>query len=203
MSLIVFTGGARSGKSSVAQRLASVRAVDGASVFVVAFGRTSVDDEFAERVNRHRASRPLGWTTIEATTSGGWIDAVPAEALLVVDCLGTLLGRVMEESFAAVSGRDLGGADPLDLPPGVEQRISERFDPVVDWLGGRAADTIVVTNEVGDGVVPIYASGRVFRDVLGRANRMLVDRADLSFLCVAGRLVELSGLPREAGWPAD
>ncbi len=60
-----------------------------------------------------------------------------------------------------------------------------------------------MTNEVGDGLVPAYASGRLFRDVLGRANRMLVSRADRSYLTVCGRLVDLSALSASPAWPED
>jgi adenosylcobinamide kinase/adenosylcobinamide-phosphate guanylyltransferase len=172
MSLVVFTGGARSGKSSAAGRLAALRAADGASVCVVAFGRDGVDDEFSARVAAHRDARPASWTTIE-------------------------------QAYSECSPVPLSHAEDADLPAGLERSVRLLFDPVVEWLAQRDGDTIVVTNEVGDGVVPAFASGRLFRDMLGRANRQLVDRADASFLCVAGRLVALDALPREAGWPAD
>ena len=64
-----------------------------------------------------------------------------------------------------------------------------------------ASDTIVVTNEVGDGVVPSHTSGRLFRDLLGRCNRRLIDVADAAYLVVAGRLVPLDALTRDAAWP--
>ena len=69
--------------------------------------------------------------------------------------------------------------------PRVVEHVERVVDHVVAWLVSRRGDTMVVTNEVGDGVVPAYARGRVFRDVLGRANRALVDGADAAYLCVA------------------
>jgi adenosylcobinamide kinase/adenosylcobinamide-phosphate guanylyltransferase len=121
----------------------------------------------------------------------------------MLDCLGTLLGRVMEEQWDRLGAQALVDAPADALPVGYEDAVSTAFDDAVRWLAARTADTIVVTNEVGDGIVPSYATGRVFRDLLGRANRALCDRADAAYLCVAGRLVQLSDLPREATWPQD
>lgn len=201
MALVVFTGGARSGKSAAAERLAEQRSLDGQRVVVAVFGRCD-DPEMTERIERHRAARPAAFETVEVGAEDAWLDAVKADSLLVVDCLGTLLGRCMEragESF----GDQLADADSFHLPDGYEAAVAAIFDPLVDSLASRAGDTIVVTNEVGDGVVPAYASGRLFRDLLGRANRTLVSAADASHLCVAGRLVDLNRLPKVATWPED
>ena len=81
--------------------------------------------------------------------------------------------------------------------------MSRGYSTNLVWLVSRRGDTVVVTNEVGGGVVPAYALGRVFRDVLGRANRALVDGADAAYLCVAGRLVDLHARPTQAIWPED
>lgn len=178
MALVVFTGGARSGKSAAAQALALRREMDGGRVVVAVFGKAMPDDlEFAERIARHRADRPASFETLEADAASEWMERVPDDCVLVIDCLGTLLGLAMDS-------------------------IAD-FDRAIDWILGRTGDTIVVTNEVGDGVVPAYASGRVFRDVLGRANRQLISSADAAWLCIAGRLLDLERLPQEARWPAD
>ena len=205
MALIVFTGGARSGKSWAAEKLAQKRASDGASVTVVAFGRGHEDDaEFVARIERHRADRPAAFRTLEAADALGWRDGVPEDGLLLVDCLGTLLGRAMEEAW-----EESTAADPLldaaadTLPEGFEADVSQRLEEAIVWLAGRRADTIVVTNEVGDGVVPAYATGRLFRDLLGRANRTLVGVADGAYLVAAGRVLDLKALPGEASWPQD
>jgi len=202
MALVVFTGGVRSGKSSAALRLARTRA-GGDDVTVVAFGRKDIDVEFAERVADHRTERPSGWTTLEAADSRGWMAQVPDDGLVVLDCLGTLVGLAMEESFEATGVGVLGDADAIALPSGFEAAVHQRLDDVLRWILSRECDTIVVTNEVGDGIVPEYATGRFFRDALGRANRRIVDGADAAYLCVAGRLVDLLGLPRDARWPVD
>jgi adenosyl cobinamide kinase/adenosyl cobinamide phosphate guanylyltransferase len=165
---------------------------------VVVFGRETQDQEFAERIARHRADRPEHWTTLEADDASGWSARVPEGETVLVDCMGTLLGLIMEEA-----GLEAEPADPEVLPAAFEAHVESALGDIVGWLLSRRGDTVVVTNEVGEGVVPAYALGRVFRDVLGRANRALVDGADAAYLCVAGRLVDLCAIPTEATWPED
>lgn len=206
MALVVFTGGARSGKSRAAQRLAAARAANGALVSVAVFARDDGSDpEFADRVAKHRADRPAGWKTIEAHSAAGWLAHADDGDVLVVDCLGTMLGLAMEDAYAASVAADaaLGEADPSVLPDGFEVALAARWDAALDALLARAGDTIVVTNEVGDGVVPAYAAGRLFRDLLGRANARLVAQADAAYLVVAGRLIDLAGAPTCVRWPED
>ncbi len=200
MALVVFTGGARSGKSAAAVRLVESRPTD-AGVTVVAFGQAGIDAEFAERIATHRAQRPRGWTTVEAHDSLGWVRDVPETDIVVVDCLGTLLGLMMDEVNADAEGSVLW--DEEEMPRGFEESVERRLHAALKWITEREGDTIVVTNEVGDGVVPAYWAGRLFRDALGRANRVLVDRADAAYLCVAGRLIDLHGLPASVRWPED
>jgi adenosylcobinamide kinase/adenosylcobinamide-phosphate guanylyltransferase len=201
MSLVVFTGGARSGKSTAAQDLARSRQLRGARVVVAVFGRES-DAEMAERIARHQIDRPDGFETLAVSDPSAWLEDIGDDALLVVDCLGTLVGRVMEVAWEGAAGERMADADTT-LPVGLEADVTASVADLVERLSRRTADTIVVTNEVGDGVVPAYPSGRLFRDALGSANRALIDRADGAYLCVAGKLIDLAALPRHATWPED
>jgi adenosylcobinamide kinase / adenosylcobinamide-phosphate guanylyltransferase len=206
MALVVITGGARSGKSGAAERLARRRQAVGSPIVVAVFGHAAGGDdaEFAQRIARHQADRPQGFETIEPWPRDEWWSQVGDDALLVVDCLGTYLGRVMEDVWAEVAGDEiLREADAATLPSGFEASCQERFARATQGLTGRRGDTIVVTNEVGEGIVPNHASGRLFRDLLGQANRALVGKADGAYLAVAGRLLDLAALPVEAAWPED
>ena len=201
MALVVITGGARSGKSGAAQRLAHERAREGRPVTLVVFGSES-DAEMTERIGRHRADRPGGIVVVEATSAGDWLPRIAEGSLLVVDCLGTCLGLAMLEAWEATAeGSDMN--DAHEMPAGFGARFAESCDLVVCALLARQGDTLIVTNEVGAGVVPAFATGRIFRDELGRANERLVRRADVAYLAIVGRLLDISGLPRDAAWPHD
>lgn len=202
MALVVITGGVRSGKSGAAQRLAESRSALGQPVVVAVFASES-DAEMAERIARHQGDRPDGFTVVEAIGSTTWLRGVPRDALLLVDCLGTCLGRAMLEAWDATAPPGTGMADAAELPPGFAEEFTTRSAALVEALVMRAGDTIVVTNEVGSGVVPAFATGRIFRDELGRANAALLGAADAGFLASCGRLVDLTALPRDAAWPED
>lgn len=202
MALVVITGGARSGKSRAAEQLAKARMLEGATVTVAVFGSES-DAEMTDRIAHHRSHRPEGFETLAAENSLSWLAEVPEGALLVVDCLGTCVGRAMLEVWdeCAAAGADM--TDAAELPAGFEAAFTARVGAIVSAISERDGDTIVVTNEVGDGVVPAYATGRIFRDELGRANRTLTDIADGAYLAVAGRMIDLSAAPRDILWPTD
>lgn len=203
MTLVVITGGARSGKSAAGQRLAQMRQLDGSRVTVAVFGREEGDAEMAARIQHHRSERPAGFETLEVTEPHGWIESVAGDGLLLVDCLGTLLGLVMEREWEAATDGTLHDAEATALPVGYEDAVTSSFDEVVAALVEHDGDVIVVTNEVGMGVVPEWASARLFRDLLGRANRSLVAEADAAYLAVAGRMIDLKQVPSALTWPTD
>lgn len=154
-------GGARSGKSAVAETLAGRL---GAEVTYVATGAAGDDADMAARIEAHRARRPATWTTVEAGSD--LVDVVrslPGPVLL--DALGTWVAAT--EGFA-VDGDGLCGA-----------------------LCDRHGDTVVVSEEVGLGVHPSSESGRRFRDALGTLNQAVAAVADDVLLVVAGRVLPL------------
>lgn len=201
MSLVVITGGARSGKSSAAQLLAESRCREGADVAVAVFGRAS-DTEMAERIERHRAQRPEEFRTIEVTEPAGWLEGVADDELLLVDCIGTLIGLHLEAMWESC-GTALTDAQADGLPEGLAESTEQAVAAVIAAIIDRPGDTIVVTNEVGMGVVPQWASARLFRDLLGRANRELVAAADAAYFYVAGRAVDLTRQGPTISWPED
>jgi adenosyl cobinamide kinase/adenosyl cobinamide phosphate guanylyltransferase/cobalamin synthase len=151
-------GGVRSGKSEVAERLAG----PGPGTYLATGLVAPDDDDFADRVARHRARRPPAWATVE-------------EPRAVPEVLARLHGPVLLDA--------LGTWVANDLRPDI--------DGLVDALVSRRGDTVVVSEEVGLGVHPVSEVGRLFADVLGQANRRIADVADRCLLVVAGRVIEL------------
>lgn len=197
MALVLITGGARCGKSAIAESLALARYNVGKKVSVAVFGNPSGDDvEFAERIRHHRENRPSVFNTIEAFDKRDWLDEVKDDDTLLVDCLGTALSAIMAHEEWQRSARDA-----IDNIPG--DPIAKHFGELVEKLVNRSGDTIIVTNEVGDGLAPGYESGRIFRDTLGRYNRIIASHADSAYLCVCGHLISLTDLPTQVMWPED
>lgn len=169
MALTFLLGGARSGKSELAVRLA---AADARPVVVIVTAEPG-DDEMAERIRRHRQERPAGWSTIETPLElAAAVRRPPPEAAVIVDCLTRWVANAME-----------WGAD--------EGEIVREADDVASALAGRAAPAVVVSNEVGLGIVPVNDLARRYRDVLGRVNTTVASRADRAYLVVAGRALPL------------
>ena len=178
--LVLVLGGARSGKSAFAERLA--RAEGGDAVLYVATA-TVTDEEMAARIARHRADRPAAWETIELPRRVGaaLMKRPTLPPVILLDCLTLLL------STPAFTNPDL-----------TEEMIETHAAAEVDGLlrlGDTFAGTlIVVSNEVGMGMHPNAPLGRMFRDALGRANQRLAARADAAYLLVAGMPLDLHQL---------
>jgi adenosylcobinamide kinase/adenosylcobinamide-phosphate guanylyltransferase len=171
--LTLVLGGARSGKSAHARKLAEDR---GSAVLFVATAEP-VDDEMAERIARHREERPGGWRTLEAPRGIG--PAIERHAgaadLILVDCLSVLAGNIFSVEDTAAA----------------ESALSKELDLLLEVYERSAAEWILVSNEVGMGVVPAYPLGRTYRDALGRAHQRLARRADEAYLLVAGLALRL------------
>jgi adenosylcobinamide kinase/adenosylcobinamide-phosphate guanylyltransferase len=178
VTLIVLTGGARAGKSALATELA-LRFEGPVAVVVTAEAR---DEEMRARIERHRAQRPAAWRTIEEPLElRSAIAAVDDHAFLVVDCLTLWVANVLERGAA-------------------EEAILAEAGGVASALTLRTAPAVVVTNEVGFGIVPSTQLGRVYRDVLGAVNAAFVEHADEAALVVAGRLLRLESAAALGSW---
>jgi len=196
--LIVILGGARSGKSAFAERLA---ANSGRSVAFIATA-TAGDDEMRERIARHRASRPKGWHTLEEALdlARAVHRAVELADVLLLDCVTLWLGNVLlresgrreKDEEAEVEFHTTGG-----LFDEVALKEIEALLSAVKLLGPNKT-LIVVTNEVGLGIVPAYPLGRLYRDTLGYVNQRLAQAADRVYLMVAGMAVDIKRLHEEA-----
>lgn len=175
--LVLVLGGARSGKSGFAERLA--RADGGDGVLYVATA-TVTDDEMTARIARHRADRPAAWETVELPMRAG--DTVRQRAnlphVLLLDCLTLLL------STPAFTDPDLS-ADAI------EAHATAEVDGLLRLRDEHSGTLIVVSNEVGMGLHPNSALGRAYRDALGRANQRLATHADAAYLLIAGIPLDL------------
>lgn len=162
-------GGARSGKSTLAARLAS--AFDG-PVVVLATAEAR-DEEMAERIRAHRASRPDAWTTVEEPLRVvEAVEEAPADAFLLLDCVTLWVGNLLE------AGR-------------TDEAVQDEARRLAEALTDRRAPAVVASNEVGLGIVPANALARRYRDLLGRVNAGLAERAERAYLVVAGRALAL------------
>jgi adenosylcobinamide kinase/adenosylcobinamide-phosphate guanylyltransferase len=167
--LTFLVGGARSGKSTLAQRMAER---SGMPVTVIATAEP-FDDDLRARIERHRADRPDGWNTVETPLYlGDAVRATPHDRFLVIDCITVWVGNLMHHFLT--KGVDAAVGEFLAA-------LRERHD----------APTVVVSNEVGMGVHPETELGRQYRDILGTVNQRIADTADTSLLLVAGRAVRL------------
>jgi adenosyl cobinamide kinase/adenosyl cobinamide phosphate guanylyltransferase len=167
MGFVLLLGGARSGKSSLAVRLATD---SGSPVTFVATGAAG-DVEMADRIRAHREQRPATWTTVDAPIDLlAAITAAPDE-FLVVDCLTLWVSNLLGEGV---------GADEVNLAAG----------RVADEMARRRG--VVVSNEVGLGIVPANDLARVFRDLLGSVNARFAECAERALFMVAGRAIELN-----------
>lgn len=187
MSLILLTGPVRSGKSAAAEALATRHA----GAVVVAVAGWAGDGEMQRRIEAHRSSRPDDWTTVEADSGSAWLDDVPPDAVLLLDCLGTLVANICHD--------EVGDAEVASGES--EAASSARVDALVSALLARRGPSVIVSNETGWGIVPAWPGSRIFRDELGRANRRLVDAADAAYLVIDGRFLDLRALPAQPLWP--
>jgi adenosylcobinamide kinase / adenosylcobinamide-phosphate guanylyltransferase len=182
------TGGARSGKSALAVRTAI------ASQFEVVFFATAeaLDEEMADRIRRHQAERPDSWTTVEApvgllaAVSGVSGDSgVSLQPCIIIDCLSLWVTNLMFTPSHQWAGR------VCVTDAEVDREIEAAAQALAVVLGRRTGPTIVVTNEVGLGIVPDNPLARRYRDVLGRVNATLAASSDEAFFCAAGRVLRL------------
>ncbi len=173
--LTFILGGARSGKSSYVERLAIQ---SHQSVLYIATAQ-ALDDEMKARITDHQQKRPTEWQTLELASGIGkhFLVKPPQAEVVILDCLTLLISNLLLKSASHVDHPDEYSASALVDSEVTDLLNAIRFAPA-HWL--------VVSNEVGQGLVPPYPAGRIFRDLLGRVNQRFAQEADEVFWMVAG-----------------
>lgn len=172
--IILITGGARSGKSTLAQKMAIER---GEKVLFCATAQ-ALDEEMKTRIEAHKKSRPSGWGILEApvNTAQQLEGAVKQYDLVLIDCITLLVANSIGEATNAEAA---------------EERSHHEIAALIKLMIPREHSYILVTNEVGFGIVPDNKLARLYRDALGRANQQLAACADEVYLLTAGLPLKL------------
>jgi adenosylcobinamide kinase/adenosylcobinamide-phosphate guanylyltransferase len=177
---VLVTGGARSGKSALAERMLAGR--DDVVYLATGAPATGADAEWSARVQAHRDRRPASWSTVETADAAAVLAAAsPARGAVLFDCVGTWLTAAMDAA-GIWAAEEAGGAAAAVAGAALERAA----DALVSVWTATEAHVVAVTNEVGSGVVPATSSGRRFRDELGRLNARLAAAADEVWLCTVG-----------------
>ena len=170
--ITLILGGARSGKSSHALHLAEE---SGRAVTFVATAQ-ALDEEMAQRVQKHRAERPDHWETLEIPFGvASYVEQIKSD-VVILDCITLLVSNLVMQF---VKG-DLVEEEPFMLA------VRKEIDELAAKLRDQDRDWLIVSNEVGLGLVPPYQMGRVYRDALGWANQQLAHSADRVIFMVSG-----------------
>jgi adenosylcobinamide kinase/adenosylcobinamide-phosphate guanylyltransferase len=177
--LILALGGTRSGKSRFGLAATARLAGDGGRAWFLATAWPG-DPELDDRIARHRAARPAAWPTIEvgADLVGGLAQTAPDEPVLIDGFtlwLSTLLG---------------------DDPPAIDPILDGPVAAALGAIADRPGPVVVVSDEIGSGIVPMHAGARAYRDLVGIAHQRLAELADEVYLLVAGLPVTLKGSDR-------
>jgi adenosylcobinamide kinase/adenosylcobinamide-phosphate guanylyltransferase len=176
--LVFVTGAARSGKSFFAEKMASK--LEGKVKYIA----TCVpgDDEMLDRVARHQARRPANWQTIEEALDPVQVIKEFDESghIFLLDCLTLLVSNLILQNNI-----ELG-----------EEQLLQKITELAKVSRESAADVIIVSNEVGWGIVPGDPLSRLYRDIIGRANQTIAAYADEVYITIAGIPIELKALTK-------
>lgn len=188
MTLIFVTGGARSGKSRWAERLAAEAAQMHRGPVRYLATAEQRDAEMTARIARHRETRPADWETVEAprNLAATLAPRLPPGAVVLLDCLTLLASNIIT-------------ATPEPDEATAEAALAAEIDALLALCAARSATLIVVSNEIGQGMVPMHPLSRRYRDLVGRANQRLARAAAQVWLVVSGYAVDL----RAVGVPVE
>ena len=206
-SFILILGGARSGKSRFAQQMAKGL---GEKVLFVATGQP-LDEEMASRIEEHKRIRPKNWRTLEIDVKVGQRlkERIEDADVVLLDCLTLLVSNILTkegeesschcESFVSCHSegekrlKNLARDRLGETISEAEKQVMAEVEELIECINKHKGIFIVVSNEVGLGLVPENKLGRVYRDLLGKANQLLAQHADEVYFMVSGIPVKIKG----------
>lgn len=190
------TGGARSGKSGYAEKLAAT--LDRPVTYVAT--AEAKDAEMVERIARHRQRRPASWTTIEEPLAvADLLERIgQQDRVILIDCLTLLITNLIYQNWplqtAGASPEENYVVLPLDVTDRIETAVMAEVRRLADIAHCSRAQVILVSNEAGQGLAPASPDGRLFRDLAGWANQVLAGRADRALMLVSGMAIDIKSL---------
>jgi adenosylcobinamide kinase/adenosylcobinamide-phosphate guanylyltransferase len=174
--IVFITGGARSGKSAYAESLCA-----GTSEVVYIATARVADDEMRERIKRHQQSRPTSWQTIEQTYDLHAVcEAEESPSSVLLDCVSILTSNIMFDLTKEYE------QIPAELQHQIEKVVVTEIEKLVQTIKKKKGSLVMVTNEVGDSIVPENHVARVYRDILGRVNQRIAALCDEVYLVTCG-----------------
>ena len=143
------------------------------------------DEEMRHRIEEHQRTRPPAWHTLEVTTHVGnqILQKVGRTQVVIIDCITLLVNNIFSQ-YSTQIGEQIDASS-------VEKELATEINELIECISRIDASFIIVTNEVGLGLVPANRMGRLYRDLLGRTNQILVQRADEVYLMIAGLPVQI------------
>ncbi|MBA7508002.1 Bifunctional adenosylcobalamin biosynthesis protein CobU [subsurface metagenome] len=201
-SFILILGGVRSGKSGFAQSMAAKL---GRKVLFVATGQP-LDEEMASRIEEHKRMRPKNWRTLEIDVKVGQKlkGQIGDAEVVLLDCLALLVSNVIQNpslplslraersNLLALRAGSMKNLEKIDSTE-AEKLVMDEIDELIECINRHQGIFIVVSNEVGLGLVPENKLGRVYRDLLGKANQFLAQHADEVYFMASGIPVKIKG----------
>lgn len=188
--LVLITGGARSGKSSFAVQLASRL---GERVLYIATAEVG-DPEMEARIIRHRNSRPAGWKTVEVTGDLAAALAKTEDAdVVLIECLTLLVNNLLMRELGQGPWEAEDGLIDGEEAENIEKKIAQVLEDALNTAKNIRPTVIMVTNEVGFGIVPPYSMGRFYRDLMGTVNQQVAMAADEVYFTISGIPTKVKG----------
>jgi adenosylcobinamide kinase / adenosylcobinamide-phosphate guanylyltransferase len=175
--IILILGGARSGKSTFAQKVADSL---GDKVLFIATGEP-LDKEMRTRIENHKKNRPGSWKTLEVSRQvSKALETVKINdfEVVIIDCITLLVSNLLDD-------------EPSEIK--AEKLITEEINELISVISAIPAHCIIVSNEVGLGLVPDNKLGRIYRDLLGKANQVLAQNANEVYFLAAGIPLKIKG----------